>query len=185
VALDVLGTQTGQDADGTGTGVLRQCTRNDFHGIGHSLVRPLLNTFDGASQLAELHGDSHLDGTTAGGQARVEDNVAGNGHGVLQVALDFVQDILGRATQQDGTGLRGLALAHECEVLVTNLLNLEQTAAGTDVGLLDIVDAVDDGGTGGTSNTVVIRLAHTAKGGDVGLNQVVLCEIYKQSGVKS
>src|SRR4051794_12639167 len=130
VALDVLGTQTGKHTDRAGASVLGQCTGNNLHGIGNSLVRPLLDTLNGAGELAELHRDGHFDGTTAGGQTGVEDNVAGNGHGVLQVALNLVQDILGRTAQQNCAGLRVLALAHECEVLVTNLLNLEQTAAG-------------------------------------------------------
>jgi hypothetical protein len=177
MALDVLGTQTGKHTDGAGTSVLGQCTGNNLHGIGDSLVGPLLDTLNGAGKLAKLHRNGHLNSTTTGGQTGVEDNVAGNRHGVLQVALNLVQDILGRTTQQNCAGLRGLALAHECEVLVTNLLNLKETAAGTNIGLLDVVDTVDDGGATGTGNTVVVGLPHTAEGCDVSLHQEVLCKI--------
>lgn len=177
VALNVLGTETGKHTDGAGASVLGQCTGNDLHSVSNSLVWPLLDTLDGAGKLAELHGDSHLSSTTTGGQTRVEDNVTSNGHGILQVALNLVKDILGGATQQDCAGLRGLALAHECEVLITNLLNLEQSAPGTNIGLLDVIDTVDDGSTACTCNTVVIGLSHTAEGCDVGLHQEVLCKI--------
>ena len=177
VALNVLGTETGKHTDGAGASVLGQCTGNDLHSVGNSLVWPLLDTLDGAGKLAELHGDSHLSSTSTGGQTRVENNVTSNGHGILQVALNLVKDILGGAAQQDCAGLRGLALAHECEVLITNLLNLEQSAPGTNIRLLDVIDTVDDSSTACTGDTVVIRLSHTAEGCDVGLHQEVLCKI--------
>lgn len=177
VALDVLGAQLGQHANRAGAGVLCQCARNDLHSVRDSLVGPLLDTLDRAGNLTELDRDSHLDGTTTGSKAGVEDHVAGNGHGVLQVTLDLVQDILGGTAQQDSAGLGSRALAHECEILVTNLLNLKETAAGTNVGFLDVVDTVNDSGTSGTGDTVVVGLTDAAESSDVVLDQEVLCEI--------
>ena len=95
-----------------------------------------------------------------------------------KVALDLVKNVLGRAAEKDGAGLGVLALGEEAKVLVANLLNLEQTAPSADVRLLKILHSVDDGGAGRTSYSVVVGLAHTAQGCDVGLDEEVLGEIY-------
>jgi hypothetical protein len=39
--------------------------------------------------------DGHFDGATARHDARVEDDVAHNAHGVLQVAVDLIQYLCG------------------------------------------------------------------------------------------
>lgn len=177
LALDVLGPHAGQDTDGASTSVLGQCPRNNLHGVSHGLVRPLLNTFNRLGQLAQLNGNSHLQSTTARGQARVENDVPGNGHGVLQVTLNLVKDVLGGTPQKDGTGLGCLAFSHESEVFVTDLLDLEQATLGTDVGLLEVVDAVHNCRASGSGNTVVVSLSHTAEGCDVGPGEEVLGEV--------
>lgn len=177
VTLDVLSPQTSQHTDGTGTGVLGQCPRDDLHGVGHGLVGPLLDTLDGLGQLAQSDGDGHLQGTTARSQARVEDNVTGHRHGILEVTLDLVEDVLRGATQKDGAGLGRLAFPHEGEVFISDLFDLKQTALGTNVGFLDIVHAVDDRCASGSGNTVVVRLSHTAESCDVGSGKEVLSKV--------
>jgi hypothetical protein len=49
----------------------------------------------------------------------------GHVDGVLQVALHFVEDVLGGAAEQDGARLRILALLDEGEVLVTDFTDLK------------------------------------------------------------
>lgn len=177
MALNVLGPHAGEDTDRTGTGVLCQRSRDDLHGIGNSLVRPLLDTLNRLGQLAQSDRHSHLNGTTTGGKTGVEDDVPGNGHSVLKVPLDLVDDVLGRAAEKDSASLGVLALSEEGEVLVANLLDLEKSALSSNVGLLEVVDTVHDGRTRGSGDTVVVRLSHTAEGCDVGLHQVVLGKV--------
>lgn len=68
-------------------------------------------------------------------------------------------------------------------LLVAELVNVEETALGADVRLAKVVDAVHDRGTACASDTVVVRLANAADGGDgrVCLEEVVLSEVWKRS----
>ncbi len=63
------------------------------------------------------------------------------------------------------------------DVLIAIFADLEQAAAGSDVALLQLIRARHDGGAAHTGDTVVVRLAHTADGGDVRLQQVVLGKV--------
>lgn len=65
-----------------------------------------------------------------------------------------------------------------CHSLVSELLNVEKTTTGSNVRLLQILDAVDDRCTRGTSNSVVVCLANTAECGDVRLDEIMLGQIY-------
>ena len=98
-------------------------------------------------------------------------------HSVAQVALDLVEHVLGGAAQQDGTRLGRLAVDHPREVLVADLLDLEEAAARADVLLGELRGTVDDGGAARARDAVVVRLAHAAEHGDVGLEQVVLRQV--------
>lgn len=178
LALGLLGAQLSQDTDGALASVLDESAGDNLKGIGDGFVGPLLHALDTLGKLAEADGDSHLGGTTAGRKTGSEHDVAGHAHGVLKVALDLVKNVLGRAAEKDGAGLGVLALGEEAKVLVANLLNLEQTAPSADVRFLKILHSVDDGGAGRTSYSVVVGLAHTAQGCDVGLDEEVLGEIY-------
>ena len=66
-----------------------------------------------------------IDGAAAGHQERVDADVSGDVDGVLEVALNLVEDILGGPAEQNGAGLGVLALLDEGEVLVTDLTDLE------------------------------------------------------------
>jgi hypothetical protein len=96
----------------------------------------------------------------------------------VQVALDLIQDILRGAAEQDSACLGVLAFCEVGEVLVAKFGNLEQTALCTDIRRGRSEDRVDNGGTGGSCDTVVVRLADAANGCDVGLDEVVLGKIY-------
>ena len=66
----------------------------------------------------------------------MEHDVARDGHGVLEVALDLVEDVFGGATEEDGAGFGDFALADEGEVFVADLFDFEEAAMGPDVGFL-------------------------------------------------
>lgn len=177
----MLGPQAGKDTDGAGACVLGQRSGNNLHRIGHGLVGPLLHALNRLSQLAQLDGNRHFESATTGGQSRMEDDVSGDRHGVLQVAFNLVDDILRRTTEQDRTSLGVLALGEEGEVFVADLFNLEQATLRAHIRLLKIVDPVDNGGASGSGNTVVVRLPDTAESGDVRLHQEVLRKVYQET----
>lgn len=95
----------------------------------------------------------------------------------MEVALDLVEHVLRRTPEENRAGLGVLALGEEGEVLVANLLDLEEAALRADVGLLDVLDAVDDGGARGAGDAVVVRLSDATESRDVGLDEVMLRKI--------
>ena len=82
-------------------------------------------------------------------EAGLEEDVSGHVHCVVKVPLDFVQNVLAGAAQQNGARLGILALLNEGEILIADFANLEETGLGSDVRLCDLVGSVDDGGTAG------------------------------------
>lgn len=93
----------------------------------------------------------------------------------MQVALNFVKDILAGTSEEDRASLGILALSHEGEVIVADFLDLEESAHSADVALLKLLGTVDDGGASATSNSVVVSLTKTTEDSDVThLEQVVL-----------
>src|SRR5262249_55327030 len=115
----------------------------------------------------------------------VEHDVPRHAHGVLQVPLNLVQDVLRRAPEEDRAGLWILALREEREVPVSNLLNLKQSALGPHVRLLEVLDPVDDGGARGAGYAVVVGLADAANGRDVPIQQEVLGKIWRRSAARN
>lgn len=107
----------------------------------------------------------------------MEHNVSCYGHGICQVAIDLVQDILAWSTEQDGAGFRSLAFGQEGEVLIADLLDLEQPALRAYVRLLEIVDTVYYGCASCPGDSVVICLSNAAESCDVALEEIMLCEI--------
>ena len=114
-------------------------------------------------------GDLHFNGAAPRYQLGLEEDVPGDVDGVLEVALDLVQDVLGGAPEQDGAGLGVLALLDEGEVLVADLPDLEETRAQPDVLLGDLVGPVHDGGAAGPGHSQVVGLSEPSDHGDVGL----------------
>ena len=178
VAFGMLGPHASQDTNRAGSCVLSQRPGNNLHSISDGLVRPLLNAFNRLRQLAQFDRNCHLDSTATRGQSWVEDDIPGNGHSILKVALNLVDNVLGRTTQKDGASLRVLAFSEEGEIFVADLLDFEQSTSRSYVRFLEVIDPVHDRRTSGTSDTVVIRLPHSAESCDVGLHQEVLCEVW-------
>ena len=59
---------------------------------------------------------------------RIYDDVASDAESVLKIALNFVEDIFGGATENDRASFGLLALSEEREVFITNLVHLEKRA---------------------------------------------------------
>ena len=64
---------------------------------------------------------SHFGRSTTGNKFRFKKDVTSHVHGILQIAFNFVKDVLGSSTQQDSASLGIFTFHHEAEVLITNL----------------------------------------------------------------
>lgn len=164
--------------DNISTAVLCEGAWNDFEGTGEGLVGPLVDTFDGLCLLQQSAGELHLKSAATGAQARVHNDIAGDTEGVMQVALNLVEDVLAGTSKQDRASLGVLTLSHEGEVVVANFLDLEEATLGADVTLLDLLRAVNNGRTRAASHSVVVSLTQTAEDSAVALlEQVVLSSV--------
>ena len=65
-------------------------------------------------------------------------------------------------------------------LLIPDLFDMEEAAADTDIGFTNVFDAVDDCGSDGPSNTIIIHLANASNRRDIRLDKVMLSEIYCQ-----
>lgn len=138
----------------------------------------LLESLDFLGLLEELVRDLHLDGTATWQELGLGEEVPCDTDSIMEVPLHLVQDVLRGASEEHTAGTGCLALEEEGEVLITDLLDLEESALLTDIALLDLVGSIDDLGTCDTGDPVVVSLPCSPKDGDVGLHQVVLCEVY-------
>ena len=75
----------------------------------------------------------HLAGSTAWHQSSVDHDVPGDIHGILQVALDLVQDVLAGTAEDYGARLRVLAVDDECEVTAMGMEIVYECYANKDV----------------------------------------------------
>ncbi len=144
-----------EGAHGVPTRVLHERARDDLERVRDGAEGARLDTRDRARASVQADRDGHLDRAAAGQERRVEDDVARDGHGVGQVAVDLVQDVLGRPAEEDGAGLGSRAFGQEGEVsailcgwglrrdwreengsffsLVAHLFDVEEPASGSDV----------------------------------------------------
>ena len=116
----------------------------------------------------------HLKSTTSWHELGVLDNVSSNSKSIGEVSLDLVEHILGSSSEDDGASLWVFALSKETEIIVSNLVNLEEATFSSDVGLLDLLWSVDNGGTSDSGDSVVIGLSDSTHDRDVLLHQEVL-----------
>ena len=173
----VFGPQRRQRADGVGAAILNQRGGDDFESFSHGFVRPLMDALHALGLVGDDLSERHFGGATTRHQRRFHANVTHNGHGVLQVALDFVENVLGRAAQQDGASFGVFAFEEEGEIFVADFLDLEESGVGADVFLFEFVDAIDDGGAGNAGDAVVVGLLGPSQRSDAGFDQIVLSQV--------
>lgn len=102
-----------QSSDHVATAVLNQRTRDHLECVGDSLVGRALNALESLCLVCERDRDCHLCCAATRRQRRVEHDVPCDGHGVCEVAIDLVQDVLGRTTEEDGARFRVGAFCEE------------------------------------------------------------------------
>ena len=107
-----------EGADDVPTRVLHERAGDDLEGIRDGAEGARLDARDRARARVQADRDGHLDRAAAGHERRVEDDVARDGHGVCQVAVDLVQDVLGWTAEEDGARLGCRAFGQEGEVSV-------------------------------------------------------------------
>jgi hypothetical protein len=129
----VLGTELSHNTDDVGTTVLSEGTRNNLNGGSEGLEGPLHNTLDILRVLLESASNFHFDGTTTGNEFGVNHDITSDTKGIVKVSLDLVEDILRGSSEEDGASLGVLAFSHESEVVITDFLDLEETAFSTDI----------------------------------------------------
>jgi len=109
-----------EGANGVPTRVLHERARDDLEGVRDGAEGARLDSRDRARASVQADRDGHLDRAATGHERRVEDDVARDGHGVGQVAVDLVQDVFGRPAEEDGARFGGRAFGQEGEVSAWN-----------------------------------------------------------------
>ena len=107
-----------EGANGVPTRILHERARDDLERIRDGAKGACLDASHRARASVQADRDGHLDRAAAGHERRVEDDVARDGHGVGQVAVNLVQDVLGWPTEEDGARFGSRAFGQEGEVSV-------------------------------------------------------------------
>ena len=92
----------------------------------------------------------------------MEHDVPGDGHCVLEVSFNLVENVFGRPAEEDGARLGGLTLREEGKVFVADFGDFEEATVCADVLFAEVFDAVDDGGAGGAGEAVIVCFADAA-----------------------
>ena len=93
-----------QHTDGITTAVLHKRAGDDLHRVRNSAERPALDARDAPCLRVQTDADRHLGRAAARCEDRVEEHVPRDGHRVCEVAVDLVEDVLGRAAEKDCAG---------------------------------------------------------------------------------
>ena len=143
----MLCAQFSDNTDDFTSSVVGESTGDNFKGTGESLVRPLLNAWHVFSFCHQTASQLHLDCTTAGSKSGVENDIASNTESVVQIALNFVEDIFGCTTEEDSASLRFFTFSHESEVVITDFPYFEESAVSADIAFLELFGSVSNGST--------------------------------------
>jgi len=65
----------------------------------------------------------------------------------MQVSLDLIEDILGGTSENDGASGWVLAFLEEGEIVITDLLDLEDSALCSNIRFLELLGPVNNGGS--------------------------------------
>ncbi len=118
VAVVVGRTQVDQRVDGVQPRVSGEDARDELERVGEGFDGQLLATGDGVGVVAEATGEFDFDRTAAREDAAVGDGLCDDVERVVDAALEFVDDVVGRATEQEGDAVGVLALDVEQFVLL-------------------------------------------------------------------
>mmetsp|Transcript_17122 Transcript_17122/g.28443 ORF Transcript_17122/g.28443 Transcript_17122/m.28443 type:complete len:305 (-) Transcript_17122:706-1620(-) len=173
----MFGTERRDSPNDGNTAIGCQSAWNDFHAIGNGRKGSLLNAlyFEGCTSNAT--GDGHFRGTATGQQFWIVDNVADDLHCILQIAFNFIQDILTATPQDNRTRLGVTTFVKETEPFISNFAHFEKSTIVANIRFLQFVGPGTNRGTGGAGNAIVIRFAEATKGGNIGLGQIMLGQI--------
>mmetsp|Transcript_26584 Transcript_26584/g.45800 ORF Transcript_26584/g.45800 Transcript_26584/m.45800 type:complete len:342 (+) Transcript_26584:371-1396(+) len=100
-AAGVLRPEFREDSDDIGATVLGQGPRDNLQRDSNGAVGVLLHTLDRLGFLQQGLRKAHFDGAATWNKSGIEKDVASDSHGVDQVALNFVKDVLTGATEKD------------------------------------------------------------------------------------
>mmetsp|Transcript_26210 Transcript_26210/g.73547 ORF Transcript_26210/g.73547 Transcript_26210/m.73547 type:complete len:209 (+) Transcript_26210:330-956(+) len=171
------GPQVCHNTHDIGAAIVRQAAGNDLKSIRNRAIGVLPRSRDSLGLLLQPGGQFHLCGTAAREHAGLQQDVPRHAEGVLQVALHLVEHIPGRTTQDHRARLRVLALSHEGEILVADLLDLEEATLSADHGLYELLSAVANMRTCDPRDAIVVCLSDTPNHRDVGLQKEVLRQV--------
>lgn len=174
IGLVVLGSEFSNSSHYINTAVLSESLGNDFQGIGDGSEGVLSKSLDSRGELVETSGHFHFNSAASGDELRLNEDVFGNSQTVVEVSLHFVEDILAAAAQNNAASLRLLALSHEGKILVSNLLDFEETAALADVFFLKFLGTVNDLGSSDSRNTHVVGFSDSSDHRNIFLHEKVL-----------
>jgi len=114
----VGGAQVHERVDGVEPGVLREHARDEFETVREGLDGQLFAALDGVGVVTESAGDLDLRGTAASEDAAVRDGGGDDVECVGSAAFEFVNDVVGRATEQQRDAVAVDALDVEQIVVV-------------------------------------------------------------------
>jgi hypothetical protein len=112
---------------------------NNFKSVGYSTVRPTFDPLHRLGLFLQTNRDSHLCCPTAWGQEGVEHDVAGDGHRVGKISVDFVQDILRWTSEKDGACFGGCTFCEEGEISDATV-NLETSKRSQDLLIAEFIN---------------------------------------------
>jgi len=142
LAAIVLRTEFDEGVDGVEPSVLGQRSRDDLERVGEGLDCELFAAADGVSVVAQRERDVDLGCAAAGEHLAVFERRSDDAEGVLDGAVDLVDDVLGATAEDQRDSLCVLDIFDE-DALVAGDLLLSNATGGTEVVLGQVVDARD------------------------------------------
>jgi len=141
IAVVVGRPEVDERVDGVQSGVARERSGDDFEGVRKGLDGQLLAALDAIGVVTQAAGDFDFGGTAAAEDAALGDGGRHHVQRVLHAAFEFVDDVVGRATQEQRDAVGVLVGALDVEqplVLVARDRTLPE------VGLAGRVEVGDD-----------------------------------------
>ncbi|OQC68555.1 MAG: hypothetical protein BWX50_01208 [Euryarchaeota archaeon ADurb.Bin009] len=168
--------QRNEHVDRVEARVLGKRPRDDLEGVCKCFDGELGAAADGCSVFAEPEREFDLGRTAAGDEFLIFDGHADDPEGILDGTVEFGDDMLGAAADDDRDSLRVLAPGHEGHLLAGDLLLLD-SACLTELLGGDGVDGADDCAAGRTGEFLHVALLDAPDGKDPGLCKVVLGDV--------